>query len=83
MRLNVGALQVGPCYFYNSTGTDRQSILHAAWHSRRSVTWRWALSFHRYRARSYRHNCGGVLAITIPFAGSITLAWQRPIWRKP
>jgi hypothetical protein len=82
MRLQLRALIVGPHYFTDGAGTDRRSVLLAAWHSPRSVTWRWTLSWHSYRARGYRHNCGGSCAVPIPLAGSLCFAWQRPIWRE-
>ena len=63
----------------------------ASWHSPHSMTWRWIVSFSRFRADEwrwwpiwmpYRSNVGFQWAVRIPPFGLLRFSQQRPMWYR-
>lgn len=63
----------------------------ASFHSPHSITWRWLLSFSRFRADEWRvrpvwmphrTNCGLQWTLRIPFLGFLRFAQQQPMWYR-
>jgi len=61
----------------------------ASYHSPHSLTWRWILSFQRFRSDEGRlwpiimfdrHNTGTHTFVRIPWVGMLLLSTQRPMW---
>lgn len=70
MRMFHGQLFVGFQWVSDGTGyCSRRSAIVASWHHRRSITWRWALYWHRPRCWSRP-------------LGALHLATQAPMWRR-
>ena len=62
-----------------------------AWHNPKSITWLWALSFHKFKADEKRtgfswysspHNSVRNSCLRIPHIGLIYFNQQKPMWRK-
>ena len=70
---------------------DPYTRIVVAWHNPKSITWLWALSFHKFKADEKRsgfawssspHNCGRNSSFRVPFIGLIYFNQQKPMWRK-
>lgn len=75
-----------------SRTSDRHCWSLASWHSPHSMTWRWSLSFHRFKSDEWRvrplwwgyiANMGGLQwGFRIPWIGMVTFHKQHPMWYR-
>lgn len=77
--------------FFTKTNDPTRTII-ASWHSPHSLTWRWIVSWARFKAGERRahwriwwwspNNTGVQWMLLIPWVGRIDGQTQRPIWYR-
>lgn len=72
-----------PSWVHCNGETTKQSAVLHSWHPRQSITWIYAIYWHRHKKTpwSFKVGANGKHAyVVVPLMGTFSVAWQNPMW---